>query len=216
MAATFPGGVKIFTTKQSGEAIASAHINDLQNEVVAIETELKKTTGSTVDHGGLAGLGDNDHPQYLLTTAKAADSDKLDGIDSTGFATSTHNHDHGSLTGLAVNDHPQYRLANSVKMTSVGSLADDTAISITPTNTQGILFLRTLGGDVLAAVFYDAISPTAYCSLLAGTTTVEIRTGVLSGTTGTDGKFTISAHTDGKIYLENRRGSTLYPGYMAL
>lgn len=93
MAATFPGGVKVFTTKQAGDQIASAHINDIQAEVVAIETELKKTTGSVVDHGGLAGLADNDHPQYLLATGKAADSDKLDGIDSTGFATSTHNHD---------------------------------------------------------------------------------------------------------------------------
>ncbi len=93
MAATFPGGVKVFTTKQAGDQIASAHINDLQDEVVAVETELRKTTGSVVDHGGLAGLADNDHPQYLLTTGKAADSDKLDGIDSTGFATSTHNHD---------------------------------------------------------------------------------------------------------------------------
>ena len=45
-----------------------------------------------IDHGSLAGLADNDHPQYLLTTGKAADSDKLDGVDSTGFATATHNH----------------------------------------------------------------------------------------------------------------------------
>lgn len=29
---------------------------------------------------------------YLLTTGKAADSDKLDGVDSTGFATSGHDH----------------------------------------------------------------------------------------------------------------------------
>ena len=85
MAATFPGGVKVFTTKQAGDQIASAHINDLQAEVVAVETELRKTTGSVVDHGSLAGLSDNDHPQYLLTTGKAADSDKLDGVDSTGF-----------------------------------------------------------------------------------------------------------------------------------
>lgn len=111
MAATFPGGVKVFTTKQAGDQIASAHINDLQAEVVAVETELKKTTGSVVDHGGLTGLGDNDHPQYLLATGKAADSDKLDGIDSTGFATSTHSHDHGALAGLSDNDHPQYSLA---------------------------------------------------------------------------------------------------------
>ena len=41
------------------------------------------------DHGTLAGLADNDHPQYLLTTDKAADSDKLDGLDSTAYANPT-------------------------------------------------------------------------------------------------------------------------------
>lgn len=85
MAATFPGGVKVFTTKQAGDQIASAHINDLQDEVVAIETELRKTASSVVSHGSLAGLSNNDHPQYLLTTGKAADSDKLDGNDSAYF-----------------------------------------------------------------------------------------------------------------------------------
>lgn len=85
MAATFPGGVKVFTTKQAGDQIASAHINDLQDEVVAVETELRKTSGSVVSHGSLAGLSNNDHPQYLLTTGKAADSDKLDGNDSAYF-----------------------------------------------------------------------------------------------------------------------------------
>lgn len=86
MAATFPGGVKVFTTKQAGDQIASAHINDLQDEVVAVETELRKTSGSVVSHGSLAGLSNNDHPQYLLAaTGKAADSDKLDGNDSAYF-----------------------------------------------------------------------------------------------------------------------------------
>ena len=82
--------------------------------------------GGVTDHGALTGLLDNDHPQYLLTTGKAADSDKLDGIDSTGFATSTHNHDHGALTGLGDNDHPQYLLttgkaADSDKLDGIDS-----------------------------------------------------------------------------------------------
>ncbi len=38
-----------------------------------------------IDHGSLAGLGDNDHPQYLLRTDKAADSDKLDGVHLAAF-----------------------------------------------------------------------------------------------------------------------------------
>lgn len=41
--------------------------------------------GGVTDHGLLTGLEDNDHPQYLLTTGKAADADKLDGLDSTAF-----------------------------------------------------------------------------------------------------------------------------------
>ena len=41
--------------------------------------------GGVTDHGALTGLEDNDHPQYLLTTGKAANSDKLDGLDSTAF-----------------------------------------------------------------------------------------------------------------------------------
>lgn len=71
MAASFPTSVKSFTTKvdgAGGDLVAAADVNGLQDEVVAIETELKKTTGSVVDHGGLAGLADNDHPQYSLTT----------------------------------------------------------------------------------------------------------------------------------------------------
>jgi len=153
--------------------------------------------------------------KVILDADLSVDGTIKDG-DGVEYSKSTHTHDHGSLTGLGDNDHPQYRLANSVKMTSLASMADNTASSITPTNAQGILFLRTLGGDVMAAVFYDAISPTAYCSLLTGNANVAVRTGALSGTTGSDGKFTISAHTDGKIYLENRCGTTLYPGYIAL
>lgn len=91
MAATFPGGVKSFSTKNPGDAILSTHVNELQEEVVAVETELRKTSGSVVDHGGLAGLSDNDHPQYLLAaTGKAADADRLDGIDSSGYVNTSH------------------------------------------------------------------------------------------------------------------------------
>ena len=47
--------------------------------------------GGVTDHGLLTGLEDNDHPQYLLTTGKAVDSDKLDNIDSTGFVQTSGN-----------------------------------------------------------------------------------------------------------------------------
>jgi len=66
----------------------------LEREVERLRVKERPAGGSGVtDHGALTGLSDNDHPQYLLTTGKAADSDKLDGIDSTGFATAGHDHD---------------------------------------------------------------------------------------------------------------------------
>ena len=65
--------------------ISTAHNHD--------EVYAKIGESGVTDHGLLTGLGDNDHPQYLLTTGKAADSDKLDGLDSTDFATAGHDHD---------------------------------------------------------------------------------------------------------------------------
>lgn len=55
--------------------------------------------GGSPKHGELSGLGNDDHPQYSKTehghadylplTGKAADSELLDGIDSTGFLRTT-------------------------------------------------------------------------------------------------------------------------------
>jgi len=58
-------------------------LNRLGREVERLQ--VKERPIVITDHGALSGLGDNDHPQYLLTTGKAADSDKLDGNDSTAF-----------------------------------------------------------------------------------------------------------------------------------
>ena len=239
MAATFPGGVKVFTTKQAGDQIASAHINDLQDEVVAVETELRKTSGSVVSHGSLAGLSNNDHPQYLLAaTGKAADSDKLDGKDSTDFSLATHNHDTAYL-GITAKAADSSKLASKtpgatgldlVRATNVTgarsaigmqyselpSLTDDQATNIVPKSNKGFLIIRALAINTGALISFDAMTGTAYCSIIASSGSIETRTGALSGTTGTDGKLTVSAHTDGKIYLENRLGSTIYLAYICL
>lgn len=58
--------------------ISTAHNHD--------EVYAKIGESGVSDHGALTGLADNDHPQYLLAASgKAADSDKLDGLDSTAF-----------------------------------------------------------------------------------------------------------------------------------
>ena len=61
-------------------------IKQLEREVERLQRWERPTGGGGVtDHGDLTGLADDDHPQYLLTTGKAADSDKLDGVDITAF-----------------------------------------------------------------------------------------------------------------------------------
>jgi len=50
MAAAYPGTIKTFSTKAPGEAIASSHINDLQNEVVAVETQLGVNAGTWTEY----------------------------------------------------------------------------------------------------------------------------------------------------------------------
>lgn len=54
------------------------------------------TSGGVTDHGFLTGLGDNDHPQYVLVSAHTKAAHDALAID------------HGSLTGLGDDDHVQY------------------------------------------------------------------------------------------------------------
>jgi hypothetical protein len=68
---------------------------------------------------------------------------------------------------------------------------------------------------VLAIAFPSILNcGTVYCrltnaqsSVLSGGADLAVSTGVLTGTTGTDGKVTVSPHSDGKIYIENRSGT---------
>lgn len=100
----------------------------------------------------------------------------------------------------------------------MSGLDDDTAVSLTPPNNQGFLLYRGVGAGFYsgAVISFDAVTGTAHCFKVAGSADIETRTGALSGTTGTDGKITISAHTDGKVYIENRLGTTIYGGYITL
>ena len=72
--------------------------------------------GSAVDHGLLTGLGDNDHPQYVLSATNLALSSLVSSIEASTVALSsyiqTNSGDHGLLTGLLDNDHPQYVLSS--------------------------------------------------------------------------------------------------------
>lgn len=88
------------------------------------------------------------------------------------------------------------------------ALADDTATNITPPDSAGSMII-SCGNDVGVAAYINyraASSP--FCQKNSGGADTNVTTGVLAGTTGTDVKYTVSAHTDGKIYLENRKGAS--------
>jgi hypothetical protein len=86
-------------------------------------------------------------------------------------------------------------------------IAQDSAVSFTPDSTIGMVhvFGHASLGDPSAASFTYRADGLGYTQLVAGVGTVEVLPGTaLTGTSGNTGKFTFSAHTDGKIYVENR------------
>ena len=56
MAASFPSGIKSYTTKLSGDTVQSSHVNDLQDEVTAIETALVGGTLPAANGSALTAL----------------------------------------------------------------------------------------------------------------------------------------------------------------
>jgi hypothetical protein len=86
-------------------------------------------------------------------------------------------------------------------------IAQDAAVSFTPDSIIGMVqvFGHAALGDPSAAVFSYRTDALGYTQLVAGVGTVEVLQGTaLTGTTGNPGRFTFSAHSDGKIYVENR------------
>jgi len=107
----------------------------------------------------------------------------------------------------------------TVRTNTTGAMADNTAISFTPIKSRGILLLSPAGtaggmGNLIGLVYYDTVAPAT--QILVVGSNVEVATGALTGTTGSDAKVTVSAHTDGKIYFENRIGYSPNWAYLIL
>lgn len=74
----------------------------------------------------------------------------------------------------------------------------------------GIAIVTTTGAaGAHRGIFSIRTISSAWCVSIASTA-INTTTGVLTGTTGVDGVITISTHTDGKFYFENRFGASLF------
>lgn len=95
------------------------------------------------------------------------------------------------------------------------SIADD-AVAIIAAPSANLTAIMTIcpasvpaAGNPAGNVWLRATaSPSAANMSLTTTTNVSITTGILSGTTGTDGNLTISSASDGNFYIENRTGAS--------
>lgn len=98
------------------------------------------------------------------------------------------------------------------------TLADDTATSINVAEggtLQNINFVLTVvssdsNSSGIAWLRCRRSSGTPEIRQLAGGANFAVTTGVLSGTTGADTKLTVSAAADGKYYIENRLGVSIF------
>lgn len=88
----------------------------------------------------------------------------------------------------------------------VRAIADDSVLTVA-VNAHGWVFINgnNNAGDY-AMVQYRSVA-TLYCIGVALGANVNVTTGVLTGTSGTDGKITISVDSN-TLYIENRKGST--------
>jgi hypothetical protein len=89
------------------------------------------------------------------------------------------------------------------------TLATDTATSLTPPSSLGsVIFSTDSVGHLASAFFVYRTSGSRFVQGIASQANVIYTAGPLTGTTGTAGKYTISYHTDGKLYFENRLATT--------
>lgn len=139
----------------------------------------------------------------------------LIGNDHMGLRTSPN----GSIFNdamLASKDDGHMSFPNGI-YNGTNTIADDAALAIAVPDgmfNSGVVIIHrydTAGNapdlSYSAVLFFDAGTSAAVASIYTGTTTT-LTTGILAGTTGADARVTISAHSNGNIYIENRSGSS--------
>lgn len=93
--------------------------------------------------------------------------------------------------------------------TGVTNINDDAVYSFAPPGDSGFVMVAvytTVGNTSWGLYTYRTATGSHMIAMNAGAN-IDRTTGILTGTTGVDGRVTVSCHTDGKIYVENRLGA---------
>lgn len=96
-------------------------------------------------------------------------------------------------------------------VTSKTTIGDDSVFSIDAPQQSGTVRVGPADNQANFWGWYafKAGGGTGDAQQIAGGANADGASGVLTGTTGADGNVTVSAATDGKVYIENRSGSSL-------
>lgn len=93
--------------------------------------------------------------------------------------------------------------------TRTETIAQNTAVSFTPVSNLGMMIITpNFFPDVAGLIVYRAAA-SGFCSVLVGGGNLDATTGTLNGTTGSNGKVTVSTVSNGGVYIENRRASSI-------
>lgn len=126
---------------------------------------------------------------YLLTTGKAADSDKLDGIDSTGFATAGHDHNAAYL-GITA------KAADSDKLDGLDSTDFGRPVFLTTALTS-----TAWDGDSFSTTAKTLIDMSTEFGVPAGVKAVRLKIAIRdSGSASSTPRFQLSGIPTGDSY----------------
>ena len=161
----------------------SAAVSNLEGDFLGVSSTVYDNSaswgggGGTSDHGSLSGLGDNDHPQYVLSSTNATLSStvttletELDGVSSTVFDNSAtwenHNHyDNEVLVSGTIGSPPIQSVADlhsnlfSPGVVSGGSVIDNGDGTITIPSGAGIIRASDSDSDPLLPFSWASGSP---------------------------------------------------------
>jgi hypothetical protein len=187
--ASYPSSVKAFATRSAGNTIGSAHMNDVQSEITAIEQELVTSglTNALIVNAGV---------QFPAVQVSSADANRLDDYEegtwtpTVSFGGAAVGVTYGAQSGQYVKWGRNVEFKGVVQLTSKGS-------SVGALRIAGLPFAET--GDTNAAVYlgyagnFTGLTGVLSAIVESGTTTILFRQ---SSATGNDAAVTDAAVTN--------------------
>jgi hypothetical protein len=174
------------------------------------------TANHTVIEGNEFGLAEPATMKAVYVSANAAHTyigenyNRTGAIDFLGIVT-----DAGTYTnyfnpgGIKINPNSFIGRAGAV------TINDDSVLSFIPQNQVGMMAFNDYAAAHAAILAFNTLIPRM--EAVVAQSYIHVTTGILTGTTGTDGFITISCHAaDEKIYIENRIGGPITPSFILM